>query len=165
MPSPASLYVCRPSATDGSAAPEGHENVFVLVPIPADVSIGAGGVDGGGDPRVEELADTVIAQIAAWADVPDLAERIVVRRSYGPQDFASDLNAWRGTSLGPAHILKQSAFFRGSHRSAHVENLLYAGSSTIPGIGIPMCLISAELVVKRLRGDTSTGPLAEPAVG
>ena len=35
----------------------------------------------------------------------------------------------------------------------------------IPGIGLPMCLISAELVVKRLRGDTSTGPLPEPVNG
>ncbi|MHA7239923.1 phytoene desaturase family protein [Arthrobacter sp. TMS1-12-1] len=165
VPSPASLYVCRPSATDSSVAPEGHENVFVLVPIPADVTIGKGGLDRGGDQRVEDLADAVIGQISDWAGIPDLAERIVVRRSYGPQDFAEDLNAWRGTSLGPAHILKQSAFFRGSNRSAKVENLFYAGSSTVPGIGIPMCLISAELIVKRLRGDVSTGPLAEPAAG
>lgn len=162
VPSPASLYVCRPSATDPSVAPEGHENVFVLVPIPADVGIGRGGLERGGDARVEALADEVIGQISAWAGIPDLAERIVVRRSYGPQDFAEDLNAWRGTSLGPAHILRQSAFFRGSNRSAKVENLLYAGSSTVPGIGIPMCLISAELIVKRLRGDVSTGPLPEP---
>jgi phytoene desaturase len=165
VPSPASLYVCRPSATDDSVAPEGHENVFVLVPIPADVTIGRGGLERGGDARVEDLADAVIGQISQWAGVPDLAERIVVRRSYGPQDFADDLNAWRGTSLGPAHILRQSAFFRGSNRSAKVDNLFYAGSSTVPGIGIPMCLISAELIVKRLRGDTSTGPLAEPATG
>ena len=165
VPTPASLYVCRPSATDHSVAPEGHENVFVLVPIPADVTIGRGGLERGGDARVEELADAVIGQISEWAGIPDLAERIVVRRSYGPQDFAEDLNAWRGTSLGPAHILKQSAFFRGSNRSARVENLFYAGSSTVPGIGIPMCLISAELIVKRLRGDTSTGPLPEPAAG
>ncbi|WP_104166391.1 phytoene desaturase family protein [Arthrobacter sp. SX1312] len=165
VPSPASLYVCRPSATDDSVAPEGHENVFVLVPIPADVGIGKGGLERGGDPRVEDLADAVIGQISEWAGIPDLAERVVVRRSYGPQDFAEDLNAWRGTSLGPAHILKQSAFFRGSNRSAKVENLFYAGSSTVPGIGIPMCLISAELIVKRLRGDVSTGPLPEPAAG
>lgn len=165
VPSPASLYVCRPSATDDSVAPEGHENVFVLVPIPADVTIGKGGLERGGDARVEELADAVIGQISEWAGIPDLAERIVVRRTYGPQDFAADLNAWRGTSLGPAHILRQSAFFRGSNRSAKVGNLFYAGSSTVPGIGIPMCLISAELIVKRLRWDTSTGPLPEPAKG
>ncbi|WP_159800975.1 phytoene desaturase family protein [Arthrobacter zhaoguopingii] len=163
IPSPASLYVCRPSATDPSVAPAGDENVFVLVPIPADVGVGGGGVDRGGDARVEELADAVIAQIAEWAHIPDLAERVVLRRTYGPRDFASDLNAWRGTSLGPAHTLRQSAFLRGSNRSRKVEGLYYAGSSTVPGIGIPMCLISAELVVKRLRSDTSTGPLPEPA--
>jgi phytoene desaturase len=162
IPSPASLYVCRPSATDPSTAPAGHENVFVLVPIPADVSIGGGGIDREGDARVEELGDEVVAQISEWAKIPDLAERIVVRRTYGPQDFASDLNAWRGTSLGPAHTLRQSAFLRGSNRSRKVEGLFYAGSSTVPGIGIPMCLISAELIVKRLRSDTSTGPLPEP---
>jgi hypothetical protein len=43
-----------------------------------------------------------------------------------------------------------------------VRGLYYAGSSTIPGIGLPMCLISAELVVKRLRGDVSAGPMPEP---
>jgi hypothetical protein len=45
-----------------------------------------------------------------------------------------------------------------------VAGLHYAGGSTIPGIGLPMCLISAEILVKRLRGDTSTGPGAEPLV-
>ena len=46
--------------------------------------------------------------------------------------------------------------------STKVANLYFAGSSTIPGIGLPMCLISAELVVKRLRGDVSAAPLPEP---
>ena len=48
---------------------------------------------------------------------------------------------------------------RGRNASRHVDGLLYAGGSTIPGIGLPMCLISAEIALKRLRGDTSTGPL------
>ena len=165
VPDPASLYVCRPSATDPGAAPEGHENLFVLVPVPSDPSLGSGGLDGGGDERIERMADAVIAQISTWADIPDLAERITVRRTVGPQDFVSDLNSWRGTLLGPAHVLKQSAFFRGSNASRKVDGLLYAGGSTLPGIGLPMCLISAELVLKRLRGDTSTEelPVPEPA--
>ena len=41
----------------------------------------------------------------------------------------------------------------------------YAGGSVRPGIGLPMCLISAEILLKNMRGDTSTGPVAEPAVG
>ncbi|GAA3294357.1 phytoene desaturase family protein [Arthrobacter citreus] len=163
VPDPASLYVCRPSATDPGAAPEGYENLFVLVPVPSDPSLGAGGMDGAGDPRIEAMADAVIAQISEWAGIPDLAERITVRKTVGPQDFVQDLNSWRGTLLGPAHVLKQSAFFRGSNASRRVDGLLYAGGSTLPGIGLPMCLISAELVLKRLRGDTSTEELPVPA--
>jgi 1-hydroxy-2-isopentenylcarotenoid 3,4-desaturase len=160
--SPASLYVCRPSATDAGVAPEGHENLFVLVPAPADPRLGRGGVDGTGDPWVEQVADAAIAQIGAWSGVPDLAERVVVRRTVGPADFAEDLRTWQGTALGPAHTLRQSAMFRAGNESRKVGGLLHAGGTTVPGIGLPMCLISAELVVKRLRGDTSTGALPEP---
>jgi phytoene desaturase len=162
VPRPASLYICKPSGVDPDVAPEGFENVFVLVPIPADPDIGRGDIGGDGDPAVEALADRVIAQIAEWTGVSDLADRIVLRRTVAPGDFAVDLHAWRGTALGPAHTLKQSAFFRAGNVSKKVSGLYFVGGSTIPGIGLPMCLISAELLIKRLRGDTSTEALPEP---
>ena len=163
VPSPASSYVCRPSATDPSVAPPGHENLFVLVPVPSDPSRGHGGAPGTGAPAVARIAAEAIARLAEQAGVPDLAERIVVRRTVGPAEFAEDLGAWRGSMLGPAHTLRQSAFFRAGNASRRVTGLLYAGSSTLPGIGLPMCLISAELIAKRLRGDRSSAPLPEPA--
>ncbi|MWB98236.1 phytoene desaturase family protein [Agromyces seonyuensis] len=162
VPDPASLYICKPSATDPSVAPEGHENLFVLVPVPADPSIGAGGRDGDGDPAVEAVADRAIAQIAEWAGIPDLAERVVLRRTIGPADFERDFGSTDGSALGPAHTLAQSAFFRGRTASRRVDGLLFAGGDAVPGIGLPMCLISAELVVKSLRGDTSAEPLTAP---
>ena len=169
IPDPASLYVCRPSATDtdpgAGIAPAGHENLFVLVPVPADPGLGRGGVDGAGDPAVEAAADRAIAQIASWTGIDELAERIIVRRTIAPADLEADLGAWRGTALGPAHTLSQSAFFRTRNVSRHVDGVFYAGASTIPGIGLPMCLISAELVLKHIRRDTGTGPLAEPGGG
>ncbi len=158
VPEPASLYVCKPSGVDPDVAPDGFENLFVLVPIPAQPDLG-----GEGDAAFEELGDRVIQQIADWTGVADLADRIVVRRTVGPRDFEQQLHAWRGTALGPAHTLRQSAFFRAGNVSRRVKGLYYAGGSTIPGIGLPMCLISAEVLVKRLRGDTSTEPLPEPA--
>jgi phytoene dehydrogenase-like protein len=117
-------------------------------------------VDGGGDPVVEKVADAAIDQIVEWAGVGDLRSRIVVRRTLGPADFASDFNAWSGGALGPAHTLRQSAYLRTGNRSRRVSGLYYAGATTMPGIGLPMCLISAQLVMKHLRGDRSSEPLA-----
>lgn len=165
VPSPASVYVCKPSATDPSVAPEGYENLFLLIPVSPDtadgaISLGRGGADGSGDPEVEMAVDQTVAQIADWAGIPDLAERVVVRHSIGPADFVADYHSWRGNLLGPAHTLKQSAFLRGANKSSRLPNLLYAGATTLPGVGLPMCLISAENVLKRLRGDTSDGPMS-----
>jgi phytoene desaturase len=162
VPDPASLYICKPSGVDPSVAPAGHENVFVLVPIPADPRIGRGDVDGDGDTRVEMMADRVIAQIAEWTGIPNLADRVVLRRTSAPGNFAAELHAWKGSALGPAHTLRQSAMFRARNVSAKVKGLYFVGSSTVPGIGLPMCLISAEVLLKRMRGDTSSGPLPEP---
>jgi len=159
VPNPASLYICKPSATDPSVAPADHENLFVLVPIAPDPSIGSGGVAGEGDPDFEAAADAVIAQISDWCGIPDLGERIVVRRSFGPGDFVDEYNAWSGTALGMAHTLKQSAFFRPKNVSDKVRGLYFVGHNSVPGIGLPMCLIGAELVYKRLTADKSTGPI------
>jgi 1-hydroxy-2-isopentenylcarotenoid 3,4-desaturase len=52
--------------------------------------------------------------------------------------------------------------FRPADRSAKVPNLLHVGGGTVPGVGLPMCLISAELVAKRLLGETSPSPLPTP---
>lgn len=157
VPDDASIYVCAPSRTDPTVAPPGTENLFLLVPVPADVAIG-----GSGDPVVERVADAAVRRLAEVVGIPDLEERVLVRRTVGPADFARDLRSWSGGALGPAHTLRQSAWWRGRNASARVGGLLYAGGSTIPGIGLPMCLISAELVLKRLRGDRSPRPLRTP---
>lgn len=163
VPNPASIYVCKPSDTDATVAPAGHENLFVLIPVPADVSLGSGGAKGEGDSAVEQAADAAVSQISEWADIPDLAERVVVREVLGPADFAADYFSWKGGMLGPAHILSQSAMFRAQNESKKVTGLYYAGATTAPGVGVPMCLISAEVVLKRIRGDHSPGPVPAPA--
>jgi phytoene dehydrogenase-like protein len=105
----------------------------------------------------------VNAQIAEWTGTPDLAARIRVRRTIAPADYEADLGAWRGGALGLAHTLRQSAMFRPRNVSRRVDGLLYAGTSVLPGIGLPMCLISAELVLKRVRGERGAARLPEPA--
>ncbi|MDO4252320.1 MAG: phytoene desaturase family protein [Rothia sp. (in: high G+C Gram-positive bacteria)] len=162
VPVPASIYVCKPSATDPGVSPEGHENLFILIPVPADTGIGHGGADGSGDRAVEQAVDRAIAQLESWAGIPDLASRVVVRETRGPANFATAYHSWQGGMLGPAHILSQSALFRAQNASLKIGNLFYSGATTAPGVGVPMCLISAELVLKRIRGDHSAGPLAAP---
>lgn len=166
IPQPPSLYVCKPSVVDPSTAPAGHTNLFVLVPLPATPDLGSGLLPDGSrdDSRsdtLEALGDAVIQQIADWTGVKDLASRIVLRRTRGPQDFVDDYNSWSGSMLGPAHTLAQSAMFRAGNVSKRVRGLYYVGGSVRPGIGLPMCLISAEVLLKNLRGDTSTEPLPE----
>lgn len=154
-PSPASLYVSKPSQTDPSVAPSGHENVFVLVPVPA-------GKNNFSDEELSKRADGYLDQIAEYANIPDLKDRIVYKKLFGPNDFAQTYNSWEGSMLGPAHTLLQSALWRTPNKSKKVSNLLYVGATTTPGIGMPMCLISAELVYKRLVGDKSITALPTP---
>lgn len=153
MPNPASLYICKPSASDDSVAPKGSENVFVLVPLPAGVSTNK--------KQLEQLADTYLSLIEQKLSIPDLRKRLVVKELFGPHDFEATYNAWQGSALGPSHILRQSALFRTPNKSRKVKNLYYVGGFTTPGIGLPMCLIGAELVYKRIAGDKRGGPIKQ----
>lgn len=139
-PTPASLYISKTSQSD-TTAPKGHENIFVLVPLPADY-------EAAGE-ALETLADSYLEQIRATTGV-DLKSRTVSRTLFGPQDFKQSYNSWQGSMLGPSHKLTQSAFFRTNNQSKTLSNLYYVGAGTRPGIGVPMCLISAELVHEKI---------------
>lgn len=151
LPTPASIYVCKPSATDPTVAPKNSENLFVLVPLPPGINTSKESLD--------EVANKYLAQIEKHFDIPDLQKRIKVRRLFGPHDFENKYNAWQGTALGPSHVLRQSALFRTKNYSRKLKNLYYVGGFTTPGIGLPMCLIGAEMVYKRIIGDKTGGPV------
>ncbi|WP_296666855.1 phytoene desaturase family protein, partial [Demequina sp.] len=159
-PVPASVYVSRVDATDPSVSPAGTESLFMLVPFPADPTLGSTE-----ESRAELMAigRRYLAQVGAWAGIPDLAARARILRVTTPADFADGLGAWQGGALGLEHTVLQSAMFRPANVSDKVPNLLYAGASTTPGIGVPLCLISAELVAKRMLGAVDVGPLPTPA--
>ena len=157
LPASASLYVSRTTATDSTTAPKDHENLFMLVPLPT-------GVYPDTDEQIR-LAEHFIQQFARVIDQPDLSERIVSQSIFGPKDFAKTFHAWQGTALGMSHVLGQSALWRTSPQSKKLKNLFYVGANTMPGIGLPMCLISAEIVYKKIVGDHSTGPLAQHRKG
>lgn len=151
LPDEPSLYVCAPSVTDSDVAPDGKENLFVLVPIASDLSISEG--------EKEEYADRILALMESEMELPGLREKIEYRRIYTVENFAADYNSFKGSALGLAHTIWQTAIFRPKNYSKKVKNLYYVGAGTNPGIGTQICLISAELVYKRVRGITSAEPL------
>ena len=140
-PDDPAYYVCVPSETDDDVAPEGHSNLFVLVPV-------AAGLDDTPELRAS-YRELVLDDLAANAGV-DLRDRIVMEESFCVNDFADRYNATRGTALGLAHTLRQTALFRPPHRSSEVPGLYYTGSYTTPGIGVPMCLISGLLTAEEV---------------
>lgn len=142
LPTHASLYVSRTSATDPSTATKGHENIFMLVPLPSGIDMDAA--------AMEAAADHYLQQFATATGITDLTDRIVSRSVFGPDDFRERFYAWEGTALGMSHILKQSAFWRIPPKSKKLKNLYYVGANTLPGIGVPMCLISADIVADRI---------------
>jgi phytoene desaturase len=158
----ARVYVGKPSGVDPQLAPDGFETLVVEIPVAADPALGRGGLDGGGDAEIETVADAALARIAEVCGIPDLAERVVLRRTVGPADFVDGFNSWKGAAFGAALSLRQSAVLRSDGASAKVRSLYFAGSTATPGAGLPNSLIAAEVVLKRLRGDVSPGPLPEP---
>ena len=151
LPEEPSLYICAPSVTDVKMAPDGKENLFVLVPIASGLAIN--------EAEKDSYADKILGLIADEMDIPGLKSKVEYRRLYTVDNFASDYHSYRGSALGLAHNLWQTAIFRPKNQSKKVENLFYVGAGTNPGIGTQICLISAELVYKRVNGITSPEPL------
>ncbi|MEZ3116813.1 phytoene desaturase family protein [Halobaculum sp. MBLA0147] len=143
-PDDPAYYLCVPSKTDDTVAPEGHSNLFALVPI-------AAGLEDTPELR-EQYRELVLDDIAANTGT-ELHDRIVVEESFCVDDFASRYNAEQGTALGMAHTLRQTAPFRPGHTSEEVPGLYYTGSFTTPGIGVPMCLISGLLTAEVVGGE------------
>jgi phytoene desaturase len=152
-PTDPSLYVCAPSKSDTTVAPPGKENLFVLVPIAAGLTHT--------DESLKEYADKTISQMEEYMDIPNFKNRIEFQRIYAVNDFIKDFNAFKGSALGLAHSLSQTAIFRPNNINKKVKNLYYVGAGTNPGIGMPICLISAELVYKRIEKITDPAPLGK----
>ncbi len=146
-PSDPSLYLCAPSVTDPTVAPPDHENVFILVPIPSGLSYTPA--------DLAHYEDKILRTMSEVCQIPDLQERIVFKKSFSVKDFEERYNAFKGTALGFAHTLTQTAIFRPNNISKKVKGLYYVGAGTNPGIGMPICLISAELAWQRIHPPTA----------
>ncbi len=134
-PEDPAYYVCVPSKTDDTVAPEGHGNLFALVPVAPGLT---------DDTETKEWYRDLVLEDLAEHTGTNLRDRIVVEELFSVSDFGERYNAREGTALGLAHTLRQTGPLRPGHRSSALDGLYFTGSFTTPGIGVPMCLISGQ---------------------
>lgn len=134
-----SLYFSCTSKTDSTVAPEGMENLFVLIPV-------APGLDD--SEAVREKYFEIMLQRFKKLTGQDIRNNIVYKRSYAHADFISDYNAYKGNAYGLANTLMQTAFLKPKMKSKKVDNLFFTGQLTAPGPGVPPALISGEIAAR-----------------
>ena len=135
------FYACCPSKTDNTVAPEGMENLFLLIPV-------APGLEDTEEIR-ERYFKIIIKRMEVLCD-DTIEDHIVYKKSYCINDFISDYHAYKGNAYGLANTLRQTAVLKPSLRNKKVKNLFYAGQLTVPGPGVPPALISGQIAAEQL---------------
>lgn len=145
-PSRPLFYVSVPSKTDPGVAPEGCENLFLLIPVAPDL-------DDSEETR-DNYFDLLIERLEKYVG-EDIRNHLIYKRSYAHRDFKADYNAFRGNAYGLANTLLQTAFLKPSLKNKKVNNLFYTGQLTVPGPGVPPALISGLVVADEVAREFS----------
>ena len=140
MPDP-SILVTSPTFSDPSLAPAGRTSLYVLEPVP--------NLDGKVDWTYERdrLKDDLTARVAALGYPTD----VEVERFMDPTDWERQ-GMDRGTPFALSHRFFQTGPFRPNNVSRKVPGLVFVGSGTVPGVGVPMVLLSGRLAADRVEG-------------
>src|SRR5690606_17238279 len=135
------FYACCPSKSDKSVAPEGHENLFLLMPL-------APGLQDG-----EELREKYFAIMMERLQ-RQLGEEIIghidYKQSYCVRDFVADYHSYKGNAYGLANTLRQTALLKPKIKNKKIKNLFYTGQLTVPGPGVPPALISGKIAANEM---------------
>ncbi|MBS1545437.1 MAG: phytoene desaturase [Bacteroidetes bacterium] len=142
-PSAPQFYLSCTSLTDPTVAPEGNENLVILIPV-------ATGLEDNDEIR-EKYFHIVMDRLEKMIGT-DIRSHIVYKRSYAHRDFISDYHAFGGNAYGLANTLMQTAHLKPGIRNKKVANLFYTGQLTVPGPGVPPALISGQVVAGQLLG-------------
>lgn len=135
------FYVCCPSKSDDNIAPEGNENLFLLMPL-------APGLTDTEELR-EKYFNIMITRLNKHIQ-EDISQLIDYKKSYCTSDFITDYNAFKGNAYGLANTLLQTANLKPSIRNKKVKNLFYTGQLTVPGPGVPPSIISGKVAAGQM---------------
>jgi phytoene desaturase len=139
-----SILVTNPTRADPSLAPADRHGYYVLAPTP---HLGAG-IDW--DMIGPRYRDELIAVLEARGYV-GFGDAIEVERAVTPADWAASGLAM-GAPFAAAHTFRQTGPFRPGNLAPGLENVVFTGSGTQPGVGVPMVLISGRLAAQRITG-------------
>jgi phytoene desaturase len=139
-----SLLVTRPTAGDGRLAPTGRDLLYILAPAP---NTAAGKVDWAstGPAYTEQMLQTVTDRLPALGVEAEVL-RVVDPAGWARQGMAA------GTPFALAHTFGQTGPFRPANTVRGIDNVVLAGSSTVPGVGVPTALLSGRLAADRITG-------------
>ncbi len=145
-----SLLVTNPTRTDPELAPPGQHTYYVLAPVP---NLAAGGPDLQAWQEhglAQRYADELIATLEARGYV-GFGAGVRTLRVTSPADWAA-MGLAAGTPFAPAHTFGQTGPFRPGNLHPSLSNVVFVGSGTQPGVGVPMVLISGKLAAQRVTG-------------
>jgi len=134
-----SYYLHRPSATDPSMAPEGHDAFYVLVPVPNNLS----GINWSNEGN--KFKELVLNKMDKTV-LPGIKENVVSDFYLTPDYFANELSTLHGSGFSIQPQFTQSAYFRFHNKSEVFNNLYFVGAGTHPGAGMPGVLSSAKVL-------------------
>ncbi|MBU2019195.1 MAG: phytoene desaturase, partial [Bacteroidetes bacterium] len=138
------FYVCCPSKTDPSVAPEGKENLFFLIPLAPNLK--------DSEEERNKYFELLLQRIKEQTG-EDLKPNIEFTRSYCIEDFKTDYHAYKGNAYGLANTLKQTAILKPRLKNKRLNNFYYTGQLTVPGPGVPPSIVSGEVVAKQVIKD------------
>ena len=132
------IYVCATSRTDATQAPEGHENLFVLINAPYTSEQT--------DWQIEAQAyrNLIIKKLEDFG-LKGLEDSIDFEQIITPEDFEKKYAANKGSIYGISSNGIFSAFLRIPNKARDIENLYFVGGATHPGGGIPLVLLSGKM--------------------
>jgi phytoene desaturase len=147
-----SFLVTTPTHTDPSLAPAGRHTHYVLFPAP--------NTDGRVDWRAQRGAyrDHIVTTLESRG-YPGFGDALECEHLVTPHDWQAQ-GLERGAPFAAAHSFVQTGPFRPNTLDRRIGNLVFCGSNTQPGVGVPMVLVSGRLAAERV-----TGPVGGPTAG
>jgi len=135
------FYVSVTSKTDLLSAPEGCENLFILIPT------APGLLD---TPEIKEHYFQLVMDRLEGILEQSIRKNVTFRRDFACTDFMSTYNSFKGNAYGLANTLMQTAILKPSIKNKRIDNLYYTGQLTVPGPGVPPSLISGRVVADEI---------------